>query len=148
MTNDLTQFFVDSNFLVALIDEQDSQNKKAQNLVARVYREDSMVLLSDIVLSEVLSVLAKRCEAKKKSNQFPAYLARIREFIADAPILSVYELLPKNYNRIFDMMKQSLGKLSFNDCLIVVFLNAVPEVTLVSFDADFIEIDGLKVLAA
>lgn len=141
--NEPPQFLIDANVLVAILDESDVLHKKGR-LVFEKALQTGAVFLSDIVVNETFSAVARRYERKQKSNQFADFMRRFKKIAADLPILSIYELLPANYNSIMNMMVRHEGRLNFHDCLIVLFLAQVPDVTLVSFDKDFLEVEGLK----
>lgn len=139
------QYFLDSNFLIALTDASDLHHARASKLLQRITAAESELFLSDIAINETLSILARRHESKKSKTSFQNVVDHFKNAIAKFPILSLYELVPQNYARLMALMAKYDAKLSFHDCLIVLFLRQVPEVRLVSFDKDFAAIRGLKI---
>lgn len=131
------QAFIDANVLISALDEGDVHHFEARKIWDEIHAQDANVFFSDLVLNEVLSVFAKRCEAKKRKDDFVVFASRLAELIAGYPILCLYQLLPNYYGETLKIMKQASGQLSFHDCLIVLFLKEVSEVELVTFDRDF-----------
>lgn len=144
--NETPQYLLDSNFLVALTDTNDVHHAKALALFEKLGIENPELFLSDICINEVLSVLAKRCEEKKKKEEFARLAMAFQKSLKNYPILCLYELLPKNYSNVFSLMISHEGLLNFHDALIVIFLKEVPRVSLISFDADFHSVAGLSVI--
>jgi predicted nucleic acid-binding protein len=142
----VAQYFLDANFLIALTDASDLHHARATKLLQQITATEAELFLSDIAVNETLSVLARRHESKKSKTPFKTVVDRFKNAIAKSPILSLYELVPQNYARLMAMMVKYDAKLSFHDCLIVLFLRQVPEVRLVSFDRDFAAVQELKLL--
>ncbi len=140
------QYFLDSNILIALLDAKDVHHKKATKIYTKIQSENGELFLSDIVINEVLSVFAKRCEQKRKSDQFKIFANKFQSAIKTIPILCLYELLPQNYKSVITLMKKHNGLLNFHDALISVFLSEIPKVVLVTFDRDFSMIPSLSTL--
>lgn len=139
-----TQYFLDANFVIALMDASDLHHERAKKIHQRITATEFELFLSDVVLNETLSVLARRHESKKIKQPFQDVITRFKGAIASLPILSLYELVPQNYARLMGLMAKYDAKLSFHDALIVLFLRQVPEVRLVSFDEDFTGIRGIN----
>ena len=135
--NKRDQVFLDSSFVVALIDAADVHHQRSVQLLAKINQSNGEIFLSDLLVNEVLSVLAKRCESKGKQDMFPHLASLVQQLMHQYPILSLYELVPQNYPTLISMMVQCRGELNFHDCLIVLFLKELPEVSLVTFDRDF-----------
>jgi len=139
------QFFLDSSFLIALIDARDLHHTKAVGLLDKIENEDGELFASDVVINEVLSVFAKRCESRKATHQFEDLITTFKKVLEPLPILCLYELVTPHYNSIIKMMINYKARLNFHDCLIALFLKEVPEVNLVTFDSDFDEIENLRI---
>lgn len=141
------QYFLDSNFVVALLDTADFHHKRALDLMMRIEAEEYEIFFSDVIINEVSSVLAKRCESKKQPEQFNIFLTNFRQNIQNEPILCLYELVPQNYRKIFNLMARYDGVLNFHDCLIALFLANLPRVSFVTFDGDFTLLKNLNILS-
>ena len=139
------QFFLDSSFLVALIDSRDLHHTKAATLLDKIEEQDAELFASDVVINEVLSVFAKRCESRKAVHQFEDLVTKFKKVLGPLPILCLYELLPQHHHTIMEMIIDYSARLNFHDCLIALFLQEVPEVNLITFDSDFDEIENFRV---
>lgn len=137
------QYLFDTNFVVSLIDAGDVHHTRAKNLFDHI--QSGEVFFSDIVVNETLSVLARRCEAKKRSADFKNVAKIFTDCIQGQPILCLYELLPRNLKEVINMMIQYEGALNFHDCLMAFFLKDLPHVGFVTFDEDFKRVGGLSV---
>lgn len=137
----MKQYFIDSNVLIALMDERDVLHKQALHVMTQLENDDVEFFFSDVVINETLSVLAKRCEAKKNEAAFQTLAEEFRKQISNRPILCLYGLLPSHYHNVIDQMIESRGLFNFHDCLIILFLKETKEIGLVTFDQDF---HGLK----
>lgn len=138
------QYFIDSNIFVALIDESDVHHNHAKTVLENIESDQGQIFASDVVLNEVLSVIARRCEEKKRSEQFSLFSDQFFRYLKDLPILCLYQLLPKFTHAVVSLMKESAGRLNFHDALIAFFLGEVREVKLVTFDRDFQELKNIS----
>ena len=70
----MKQAVIDSNVLVAIVDSRDNWHGKAQTLLNSLEAEEVSVIYFDCVLNETISVLARRAEEQKRSEQFSILL--------------------------------------------------------------------------
>jgi len=145
--NERNQYLLDASFVVALIDAADVHHQKSLQVLEKIEAAEGEIFLSDVLINEVLSVLAKRCESRGRTGGFASLAHSVTEWMYRCPILSLYELVPKNYLRLVSMMVHSKGLLNFHDCLIVLFLKELPQVHLVTFDSDFETQKGIRVFS-
>ena len=141
------QYFLDSSYIVALLDEDDVHHMRAVQIVEILRGEGVQVFISDILINEVLSVLAKRCQTKKREGRFPALVSKFQDLIQHYPILQLYELINQFHGALISSMTRCEGILSFHDCLILFFLKEIPKIHLVTFDKGFQKVKGLKVVS-
>ena len=134
------QYFLDSNILIALMDSADVHHKRAKEIFLKINQTSGQIFLSDLVINEVLSVFAKRCESRNKPGNFKILASKFQKAAQNYPILCLYALLPANYKKIISLMIKSQGHLNFHDSLIVLFLRSVTKVKLISFDQDFADL--------
>ena len=146
ISNKAPQFLFDANFLIALLDAADVHHEHARSLLEELQQDPAQFFISDVLINEVLSVLAKRCEAKKRSAAFAAFAKRFQAVIRDFPILCLYALVPQHYGALVRIMVRSEGRFNFHDSLLVLFLKEVPKLTLVTLDQDFKTIPSIQVL--
>lgn len=140
------QYLLDSNFLVALIDEADVHHGRAARLLEKITAEDAEFFVSDLLINEVLSVFAKRCEQKKKEREFPSLVRKFQAALRGYPVLCLYELVAKQLGSLIELMVHHRARFNFHDALLLTFLKELPEMRLVTFDQDFGSIGSLKVI--
>lgn len=143
----IEQYFIDSSFVISLMDESDIHHTMAAEILIKIRESGGEIYLSDLVLNEVLSVFGRKCSSNKNKETLLRLLDTLKKWVKDMPILCLYELLNQSYGRVQDMIEKSNGTLSFHDCLIILFLKEVPLVQLVTFDQDFKLVKGLRVLS-
>lgn len=141
------QFFLDSNFVISLLDDQDIHHQRARGIWADILKQDSQVFLSDVLINEVLSVLARRCGEKGKGRYFKKWARRFQKSIEGLPIACLYEFLPRHIPKIVSIMVRYRGCFNFHDALFVFFLDQLPTVHFVTFDKDFARVKDLKILS-
>jgi predicted nucleic acid-binding protein len=134
---------VDSNFLVALLDERDTWHSRA-NEVALALPPKASRLFFDTVVAESVSVIARRCEEQNRVDAFVGIIASLRKALPRSRILSVSSLTQSYYDNILDLMISYSGSLNFNDCLIALFMKKNGLTYLASFDADFDSLSYIK----
>ncbi len=133
------QFFFDSNIFIALVDADDVHHARARSILEEIEQQDGEIFASDVVLNEVMSALSRRCAEKKRSHTFVSLVEKFTRQLEGYPILCLYQMLPQCYQDVVKLTKKTDGRLSFHDCMIVLFLKEVREVRLVTFDKDFEE---------
>ena len=138
---------LDTNFVVGLIDDHDLWCVPALALQADLAAKEFVPVIFDCVMTEVISVVARRTHEKRRAASLPALLERIRtQFPANA-LVWLYPDLPKLYDEVVALVEQSGGELNFNDALIALACRDRNIPYLASFDADFDQIAWLKRLA-
>lgn len=146
---EVDQYFMDANVLIADLDEQDSLHKKVRTLLQEIDSSGkARIFVSDVIVNEALSVLGKRCESRNDAKKFQILVDALHDNLRKnhVPVLCLYEIAVKNFQKIIGIMRASQGHLNFHDALIALFLKEVPNVTLLTFDQDFKRVPGLKVL--
>ena len=141
------QITLDSNVLVALISNRDSLHAKAEMLIRTCQSVQAELVYLDCVLSETLSVLGRRAEEQHKSDEFPALVALLETHIPRNSIVWLTEHTRHYYADIIDLMRQSKGRLNFNDGLIAFGCRDMGLETIISFDSDFDTIPWLNRVA-
>ncbi len=69
-----SQVVIDTNVLVALLDSHDKWHPNAIKMVTFLETNQMNVIYLDCVINETISVLARRAEEQKRSDQFPVLL--------------------------------------------------------------------------
>ena len=136
---------VDTSVLVALASSRDTQHLKAINLLQMIEAVNKYDLIySDCVLIETLTVIARRAEEQKRTGDFEM-LANQVLVQASTPDSLVW-LLPnvrEKFNECVHLMRQTSGRLNFNDALIAIACKAYEIEHILSFDSDFDQITWL-----
>ncbi len=132
---------VDSNVLIALVDDRDALHVKATALLAQVKRQPIQLVYFDCVLNETWSVLGRRLEEQKRSHGFNEVIERVQTRIPDDLIVWVSSDIQRLYAEIIDLIKQTSGKLNFHDALIALKCRELNIESILSFDKDFDQID-------
>ena len=141
--NSIHRIVYDSSFLVGLIDEKDKWHKHAVEISDFLAFFEHEGVVFDCVINEVVSVLARRLEEKKRKN-FLKVLEEIRSKITKDKIFWTCTETIDMYDTIFDTIEEYEGKLNFHDALIVLMMEKFEIYFIVSFDKDFDLIKGIK----
>jgi predicted nucleic acid-binding protein len=138
------QIVLDSNVLVALISGRDSLHAKAEALIRACQTARIELIYLDCVLSETLSVLGRRAEEQNRSDEFPTLVDHLESHVPSASIVWLTEHSRRYYTGIVALMRQSRGKLNFNDCLIALGCHELNLDAIISFDPDFDTVSWLN----
>ena len=138
------QAVIDTNVLVAISDSQDKWHKKALILLDMLKIQGVRIIYFDCVLSETVSVMARRAEEQKRSNQFPALLDNLLQNIPLENITWISLEIQKMYSDVMKLIRDHFGILNFNDSLIALSCRDLNIGAIVSFDRDFDQISWLQ----
>lgn len=75
----IKEAIIDTNVLVALIDNRDDWSLRAQELMTALYDQEIHLLFLDCVINETISVLARRSEERKRSDEFSNLLDELTQ---------------------------------------------------------------------
>lgn len=125
----MIKIFIDSDFLVALNDEDDSLNKKATALLERVRQIESSSYLSTNILLEALTIISQSVGKKYAID------------LLDELRSSRYEIVNPDddlVSRAEDIFGEIKSKnVSYSDCVSFAVMRAYAIEWVFSFDADF-----------
>ncbi len=141
MTNNIV---VDSSFLVSLFDDTDIFHERAKELHTEYKLQQLRPIILDCVVNETLSVVTRRLLQKKRGHLLRERLSSISVALSLIGIQQTSFLLSANFKQIVEKIIFSNGVLSFNDALIVSFLQEYNITRLLSFDSDFDSISTLQ----
>lgn len=131
---------IDSNVLIGFVDERDKWHEEANILLGEVKAQGKEVVYFDCVLNETISVMARRSEERKATEDFIRLLRKLKEVVRDEEIVWVSERIRDLYQDILDLVASTNGQLNFHDALIALTTREMGISTVVSFDRDFDEI--------
>jgi predicted nucleic acid-binding protein len=138
---------IDSNVLVALIDRRDKWHVAANVLLSTLKERGLQPVYFDCVLNETISVLARRAEEQRRSEELPALLAQLLTQVPREIIVWVSGETQHLYDEIVELVVSSSGWLNFHDALIALSCRELGIPFVASFDADFDNISWLTRLA-
>jgi len=139
----MNEIIIDSNLLLGLIDEKDKWHPQALAIKLEIQNRKWSIIYLDCIITETVSVLARRLEEKKRAHEFPALLAKIRELIPEEQITWIYPEIKQSFVEAMELMATHQGRLNFHDALIVLTARKMGICYIASFDRDFDEIDWL-----
>lgn len=126
---------VDASFLVAQLDERDVHHATAKAIHARFRDRDVAYVYLDCVVSEAVTVLARRARERKADAR--ALVRGLRGAIPSTMLDWTGPELPRLWERALDTLEQHEGALSFNDCLLVLIARDEGIPWVASFDRSF-----------
>ncbi len=105
---------LDTNVIIALLDERDSLHKVAKELIEKDNSETYAVL--DILLGEAYSVLVRRC--KERSYDCSSAVEALEKFSRDLYVIHVR--LKQYHRKIVNQLKVN-PELNYNDWLLIFY---------------------------
>lgn len=139
----MSRIIVDTSFLVGLMDDKDRRRAQILRIPEVLEQAKWEIVLFDCVFNEVISVLAKRLEEKRRSSELPALMDKVERFAKEQGIQWLYPDLPDKIWDVFDSVGHYKGSLSFHDALIALAAKETSLQYIVSFDRDFDEVKWL-----
>ena len=124
--------FVDSCFYIAIADKKDQWHKKAKNLTN--YIENKEVIISDLIISEVLTEIGTRGGGKKAHQLFEYFIDNCEITYINPDLLVESESLFLKYD----------GTLSLADAVSATIMREKRIWDIISFDSDFDKIEGVN----
>jgi len=124
--------FVDSCFYIAIADKKDQWHKKAKNLTK--YIENKEVIISDFIISEVLTEIGKRGGGKKVHQLFEYFIDNCEITYVNPDLLVESESLFLKYD----------GTLSLADAVSATIMREKGIWDIISFDSDFDKVEGIN----
>ena len=140
----MIEVILDASYVVALVDEKDRWHQQAVNLHGELKLLEARLVYLDCVMNETLSVIAKRLELRGESETFSAVLSTIQQLAPLEQITWVYPEIKQWYTSLLALMETHQGRLNFHDALIVLAATEMRIQRIVSFDADFDEVEGVQ----
>lgn len=121
----MKKFFVDSNYLIALNNANDQLHQPAKEIAHKI--DDSQLLISDYVFSEVMTVMGQRVSKNRSLD--------LGEQLLASPYFQLLQTGRKQFKRSWEIFAQLESKnISFVDCSIVAHLETHQIDNLISFD--------------
>ncbi len=138
-----TTVIIDTNLLVALIDERDKWHTVAIALRDALLATGAQVIYLDCVIQETVSVVARRTEEQGRSEQFAHLLDTLVLLIPQSLITWSAVVGIHLFPRVLALCREHQGRLNYNDALIALICRENDIRTIASFDADFDQVPWL-----
>ncbi|MEW6366059.1 MAG: PIN domain-containing protein [Acidobacteriota bacterium] len=142
MTNRLPAV-IDTNVLVALIDDRDKWHSRAVAVRDAVLKAGTNIVYLDCVVNESISVMARRVEEKKQAGRFAPLLDSLFVSIKPDDITWISRESRRPFSQIVAICRGSDGALNFHDALIALASRELGIRHLLSFDEDFDDLSWL-----
>ena len=130
------KIFVDSSFLIALVNENDSLHEKSLEYIDLIEKNDCYI--SNLVINEVITVIGNTIDLETAISAY--------DLINDIfHVINEYEI--KDFNSTTMLIYEKHGtKLSFTDCSIIVDMHYHKIENLLSFDKEFKKAEGINLI--
>ena len=122
---------VDSSIFIALADIRDQWHNKALDL--KEYIENQEILVTDLIISEVLTEIGRRKGGKKGDLLYKYFKDNCKILYSSEYAFDSAEEIYLTYD----------GKLSIQDSLSIYVMNELSIHKIVSFDSDFDKVKGV-----
>ena len=130
------KIFVDSSFLIALVNENDSLHEKSLESMDLIEKNDCYI--SNLVINEVITVIGNKIDLETAISAF--------DLINDIfHVINEYEIKDFNSTTMLIYEKHNT-KLSFTDCSIIVDMHYHKIENLLSFDKEFKKAEGINLI--
>ncbi len=130
------KIFVDSSFLIALVNENDSLHEKSLEYIDLIEKNECYI--SNLVINEVITVIGNKIDLETAISAF--------DLINDIfHVINEYEIKDFNSNTMLIYEKHGT-KLSFTDCSIIVDMHYHKIENLLSFDKEFKKAEGINLI--
>ncbi len=137
------QAAIDSNMLIALVDSHDKWHLKAVEIQKSFAKTTYEFLYLDCVINETISVIARRTEEQKRSEQLFSLLDNLEK---QAPADVISWLSSENrrlHQDIVKLVRESKGVLNYHDSMMALFCRENEIRYILSFDKDFDSLDWI-----
>ena len=130
------KIFVDSSFIIALVNENDSLHESSLEYIDLIEKNECYI--SNLVINEVITVIGNKIDLETAISAF--------DLINDIfHVINEYELKDFNSNTMLIYEKHGT-KLSFTDCSIIVDMHYHKIENLLSFDKEFKKAEGINLI--
>jgi predicted nucleic acid-binding protein len=108
----------------------------------------ALTVTPDCVMNEVLTVYARRCRERNDRGAFAAHVKLLVAVIPETAITWLYPHVPRWFIECVAVMEETAGGVSFHDSVLRVAADEVGYKAIVSFDAGFDQVSGLRRLGS
>jgi len=123
--------FLDTSFIVALVNNSDDRHNKAVKLASKIQNEEKIV--SNIVIIEVLNILRKFKDGKLNKEVFRIIKDNFQIYLEDMGV----------YDDALNIQLRYKGKLGFSDSIMITIMKRMNIVKIASYDRHFDGKEGI-----
>ena len=138
---------IDANVLVALTDTRDKWHHDAILLRDALLTSGAQLVYFDCVINEAISVIGRRAEEQKRSDQFEHLLDALFATVPEALITWISAAAQHLFPEVISLCRAHQGRLNFNDALIALACKELGMSFILSFDGDFDNVAWLRRIA-
>lgn len=139
----MNRVVIDTNVIVALIDNKDVHHAKALDLIIKIEDDNNSFIILDCVVNEVFSVLARR--SLQRGYSFKSAAEKFNIEMKKFDITRVYPLVHRMNDSIVNFMITNNGILNYHDSLICLAMKHKKIKNIATFDKGFNNIEWLTV---
>lgn len=140
----MIKLVVDTNIIVAIIDNKDVHHKKALTMATEIENNNNPVVLMDCIINEVYSVIARR--SNQHGYSFKDAAIKMNAIINTFELVKAYPMVKNLHDNIVKMMIKYDGKLNYHDCLISLVMKEKGLTGILTLDKGFQDVPWIKVI--
>jgi len=141
----MSKLVIDTNIIVAIVDNKDVHHKKALSLVLNIEERNIPIVLMDCVINEIYSVIARR--SNQRGYSFKDAVMKMEMVISSIEIMRAYSLVKTLHENIIKMMIKSDGKMNYHDCLISLVMKEKGLPDILTLDKGFLSVPWINVIS-
>lgn len=130
------KIFLDSSFIIALINDKDSLHKKALEFVELT--EANECYISNLIINEVITVIGNKLSLEVAISSYDLLTSVFN-------IVNEYDVSDFNYNNML-VYESYNTKLSFTDSSIILLMEEFNIDNLITFDKEFKRVEGFNLI--
>ena len=131
------KYFIDSSYIIALVNEKDSLHEKALEYLELLDANECYI--SNLIINEVITIIGNKIDLKTAITTYDL-LNRVFDVIDE------YESKDFNYNTMI-IYETYNTKLSFTDSSIIEVMRKNNIINLVSFDKEFKRVKNINLIS-
>jgi len=143
----MTMASIDANVLVALVDTRDKWHHDAIALRDALLNVNAQLVYFDCVVNEAISVMGRRAEEQKRSDQFEHLVDGLTALVPERDITWISLAGPRLFQDVVSLCRHHQGRLNYHDALMALVCQELGIHHIVSFDPDFDEVAWLTRIA-
>lgn len=143
----MTMASIDANVLVALVDARDKWHYAAIALRDALLDVNAQLVYLDCVINEAISVMGRRAEEQKRSDQFEHLIDELTTLVPERDITWISLAGQRLFQDVVRLCRHHQGRLNYHDALMALVCQELGIHHIVSFDPDFDEVAWLTRIA-